>query len=92
MVQRFLQLGSPRPLMGAQFNSKRNLKKFPFFEPFRSRSTSKLAKGDQRSKTNVLPKIQFGYKNAEFDVDFEPLKALQKNSREKGCYYKTTEK
>jgi hypothetical protein len=60
--------------MGAQFYSKTNLNFFSFF----SRSTSKLAKGAQRSKTNVLPKIQCGYKNAEFYADFEPLKTLQK--------------
>jgi hypothetical protein len=40
-------------------------------------------------KKNVLPKIQYGYKNAEFDADFETVEKLR---RKKLLLKKTTEK
>jgi hypothetical protein len=59
-VQRFLQLGSPRPLMVAKFTSKTHLYKkkfFRFFIVFRPHLPLKFVKGASLSTTTKLNAI-----------------------------------
>jgi hypothetical protein len=49
--------------MVAKFNSKAHLHEYIFFEPFRPRLTSQLAKSANMIK-NYFPKMQYGYKKS----------------------------
>jgi hypothetical protein len=74
-VQRFEQLGSPRSSIMAKLIL-RHINKtmfFVFFEPFRLRLPSKIAKSVNMIKKIVKKKCKMDIKNAEFDDDFESV-------------------
>ncbi len=72
-VQRFKQLGSPRPMTVAKFNSKTQIPTkyvFCFFELFRPLLTSKFS-------ANIMKNARVS-QNAEFDADFESVENVAK--------------
>jgi hypothetical protein len=94
-VQRFLQLGSPKPLDGCKkFNSKTYLLKkvFIVFWAVSSSLDFKVSKKCKNDKHFLLQNCNKVSKNEEFDADFETVEKVAKKLMRKTVKEKVTEK